>query len=411
MIDPSTIHVKEKAEDTNDVSFTVQMNSTNHTMTLVIPDNKKLVITYTAALQAALDTKASVSNSAYWYGYSSSTGKTVTNSFKVSAGGSIDFESSPVIQITKVDSLNVNKKLPGAVFDIYEAVLGSDQKTFEITGAPIAEETTDKNGIVTFGLSTAASTGTESLQYNKVYCLMEKTAPAGYIKSTTPIYVGVFRTVKVGDKNLYPKNWNQNSPTEAECWTSSDLESWTNVSIHYTDYLDKITWSNSRTKVVIDKQFLNEDGTKMTFPDGIYSFGLYYVGKQIQKLTITKSNGKIQYQLTTNGETTLVDKPEFNGLNTNDTYEIYELDDGGNPISNGRLVYTNGTQYTVGYPSGSSTVTTTDVESQTFSINNTKYTIPNTGLHLAGTGGYAAGAALLAAVFAAFVLWMRRRRT
>ena len=106
-----------------------------------------------------------------------------------------------------------------------------------------------------------------------------------------------------------------------------------------------------------------------------------------------------------------MDKPEFNGLNTNDTYEIYELDDGGHPISNGRLVYTNGTQYTVGYPSGSSTVTTTDVESQTFSINNTKYTIPNTGLHLAGTGGYAAGAALLAAVFAAFVLWMRRRRT
>lgn len=408
VIDPSSIHVRKSGE-TSDVSFTVQMDSTNHTMTLVIPDSEKLVITYTAALQAALDTTASVSNSAHWYGYSSAYGKTVSKSFTVGAGGSVSFGSSPLIQITKVDSLNITTKLQGAVFDIYEAELGADGKTYEKTGDVIAEGTTDAEGIVTFGSGTGTNT---TLKYNKIYCLAEKTAPAGYIKSTEPIYVGVFRSKKVGDKELYPKDWDQGNPTAADCWTSSDLEEWSNVSILYTNYIDKITWSNSRTKVRIDKTFWKEDGaTKMDFPEGSYSFGLYYNGQQIQKLTITNSNGLLQYLLTANGKTTAETAPEFVGLNTNDTYEVYELDDTGNPVKDGRLVYTNGTQYTVAYQNSSSTITTTDAESQDFAISNTQFSIPVTGLPLSGSRGYVVGAALLAGVFTAYVLWMRRRRT
>ena len=408
-IDPSSIHVKKNATDTSDISFTVQMDPTNHTMTLVIPDSEKLVITYTADLQAALDTEASVSNSAYWYGYSSANGKTVSKSFKVGAGGSISFGSSPLIQITKVDSLNIGTKLQGAVFDIYEAQLGTDGKTYEKTGDVIAEGTTDAEGIVTFGSETGTNT---TLKYNKIYCLVEKTAPAGYIKSTEPIYVGVFRSRKVGDKELYPKDWDQENLTAADCWTSSDLESWSNVSILYTNSIDKITWPNSRTKVRIDKTFWKEDGaTKMDFPEGSYSFGLYYNGQQIQKLTITNTNGLVQYLLTANGKAMAEPVPEFVGLNTNDTYEVYELDDTGNPVKNGRLVYTNGTQCTVTYQNNSSTITTTDAESQVFAISNTQFSIPVTGIPHSGSRGYVVGAALLAGVFTAYVLWVRRRRT
>lgn len=408
-IDPSSIHVKKNATDMSDVSFTVQMDPTNHKITLVIPDNEKLVITYTAALQAALNTTASVSNSAYWYGYSNTYGKTVSGSFTVGAGANIGFGSSPLIQITKVDSLNISTKLQGAVFDIYEAELGADGKTYAKTGDVIAEGTTDAEGIVTFGSETGTNT---TLKYNKIYCLVEKTAPAGYIKSTEPIYVGVFRSRKVGDTELYPKNWDQKNPTAAYCWTSSDLESWSNVSILYTNSIDKITWPNSRTKVRIDKTFWKEDGaTKMDFPEGSYSFGLYYNGQQIQKLTITNSNGLLQYLLTANGKTMAEPVPEFVGLNTNDTYEVYELDDTGNPVKNGRLVYTNGMQYTVTYQNNSSTITTTDAESQDFAISNTQFLIPVTGLPHSGSRGYVVGAALLAGVFTAYVLWIRRRRT
>jgi hypothetical protein len=408
-IDPSSIHVKKNATDTSDVSFTVQMDPTNHKITLVIPDNEKLVITYTAALQAALNTTASVSNSAYWYGYSSAYGKTVSKSFTVGAGANIGFGSSPLIQITKVDSLNISTKLQGAVFDIYEAKLGADGKTYEKTGDVIAEGTTDAEGIVTFGSETGTNT---TLKYNKIYCLVEKTAPAGYIKSTEPIYVGVFRSRKVGDTELYPKDWDKKNPTATDCWKSSDLESWSNVSILYTNSIDKITWPNSRTKVRIDKTFWKEDGTtKMDFPEGSYSFGLYYNGQQIQKLTITNTNGLVQYLLTANGKAMAEPVPEFVGLNTNDTYEVYELDDTGNPVKNGRLVYTNGTQYTVTYQNNSSTITTTDAESQDFAISNTQFLIPVTGLPHSGSRGYVVGAALLAGVFTAYVLWVRRRRT
>ena len=408
-IDPSSIHVKKNATDTSDVSFTVQMDPTNHKITLVIPDNEKLVITYTAALQAALNTTASVSNSAYWYGYSKTYGKTVSGSFTVEAGANLSFGSSPLIQITKVDSLNISTKLQGAVFDIYEAKLGADGKTYEKTGDVIAEGTTDAEGIVTFGSETGTNT---TLKYNKIYCLVEKTAPAGYIKSTEPIYVGVFRSKKVGDTELYPKDWDKKNPTATDCWKSSDLESWSNVSILYTNSIDKITWPNSRTKVRIDKTFWKEDGaTKMDFPEGSYSFGLYYNGQQIQKLTITNSNGLLQYLLTADGKTMAEPVPEFVGLNTNDTYEVYELDDTGNPVKNGRLVYTNGTQYTVTYQNNSSTITTTDAESQDFAISNTQFSIPVTGLPHSESRGYVVGAALLAGVFTAYVLWVRRRRT
>ena len=149
----------------------------------------------------------------------------------------------------------------------------------------------------------------------------------------------------------------------------------------------------------------------MDFPEGSYSFGLYYNGQQIQKLTITNSNGLLQYLLTADGKTMAEPDPEFVGLNTNDTYEVYELDDTGNPVKNGRLVYTNGTQYTVTYQNNSSTITTTDAESQDFAISNTQFSIPVTGLPHSESRGYVVGAALLAGVFTAYVLWVRRRRT
>ncbi len=129
-IDLSSLHVKESA-DSPDVSFTVQMDPSSNTMTLVIPDNKKLIITYSAAIQAPLGSTVNLSNDAYWNGYSSSSSSWKAENVKVDAGGSLSFGSSPILKILKVDSQNARKVLSGAHFSIYQTYSESEG-TFKI---------------------------------------------------------------------------------------------------------------------------------------------------------------------------------------------------------------------------------------------------------------------------------------
>lgn len=199
-VDLSTLHVKESADAAEDVPFTVQMDTSTNTMTLVIPDNKKLIITYRASISAPLGSTVNLSNDAYWYGYTSSKSGWSQNKVSVDAGGSVSFGSSPIITIKKADSQNIMTALQGAQFSLYETTYSENGHSFSITGNPIASGTTNAEGIVSFGTKGS----NDMLHFNKVYGIVETAAPTGYIRSSDPVYVGIFRTAQVNSQSVYP---------------------------------------------------------------------------------------------------------------------------------------------------------------------------------------------------------------
>ncbi|MCI2155324.1 MAG: Cna B-type domain-containing protein [Solobacterium sp.] len=376
-INLSSLQVKESADSTENVSFTYQIDNSAHTLTLVIPDNKKLIISYDATIEAPLGTTIeTISNEAYWYGYRSSKSKWSATKVKVEAAGSIDFGTTPIIKITKVDSQNALKTLEGAQFSLYETTYSETDKTFESTGNAVATETSNADGTVTFG----ASSSSYKLQFNKIYSIVETSAPTGYIRSSDPVYIGIFRTKTINNVTVYPKDMN-NSTDSADVWNTSVLNDLASIAnIYYTGTEYDYTWPNSRTSVRISKNFY--DGTSndpVTFPSGDFRFGLYYGGQLLQTLTISNANGQLTYLRTENGVIEAEDQPLFTGLNTNDVYTIAELDDNGNQIANAASATINGETYTVTYPNDSITFSTTDASVQTFSISNhTSVTISGT---------------------------------
>ena len=358
-IDLSTLHVKESA-DSPDVSFTVQMDTSSNTMTLVIPDNKKLIITYSAAIQAPLGSTVNLSNDAYWYGYSSSSSSWKAENVKVDAGGSLSFGSSPILKILKVDSQNARKVLSGAHFSIYQT--DYSEGTFKIKGDPIASGITDSDGVVSFGTD---------LKYNTVYGIVETQAPAGYVSNNMPVFAGVFRTKQLAGTDVFPKDYDSTNVTSDNSWTQKDLDSWKNVNLYYTGSMYQYTWPNSRASVSISKTFYDgASNNPVSFPSGEFRFGLFYGGNLIQTLTISNISGKMTYLRTENGITESEKEPLFTGLNTNDVYAIYELDDNGNQIKNGFSASVNGVTYKVNYQNDSSALSTADSSVQTFSISN-----------------------------------------
>jgi hypothetical protein len=307
--------------------------------------------------------------------------------------------------ITKLDQENATQYLSGAVFELYDTTYNNG--VFTKTGEPLGrEETSDNNkGTITFG-----GTDNISLKYNHVYCLVEVTAPTGYAISTEPLYVGIFRSVSQDGNTLYPKDWTQDEfsdsskkATTDNSWMPDVINAWNNIVIDYTNSAFKYAWYNDKTKILVNKIFQDENGESIDFPDGTYKFGLYSGNKLIQTLSIQKTDGKTSYFLTVGNNTTDVDEPKFIGYDETKSYDVYELNDDNNPISNNRIIYTNKKQYTVSYQR--------DISSQTVNVINREYSIPITGLHVSRNTSYMIGTVILAGVFIAYILWMRKRRT
>ena len=69
--DTDSIVVKDKNGNLiTGISPKIETTDTGQKMSLTIPDNKKLTITYEATLNAAPDTDITVNNKAYWFGHS-----------------------------------------------------------------------------------------------------------------------------------------------------------------------------------------------------------------------------------------------------------------------------------------------------------------------------------------------------
>ena len=125
-LDTSTI--KAVDESGKDVLIDKPFNPDTRVLEISIPNNEKVIITYTVTVKEAPETEATVSNKVYWKSYSDNGGKNdVIEKFTYSlnAGGSTDSTGNPQLTIKKVDQDNSNL-MDGVKFDVYECELNGN---------------------------------------------------------------------------------------------------------------------------------------------------------------------------------------------------------------------------------------------------------------------------------------------
>lgn len=326
--DTDSIVVKDKNGNTLEgISPKIETTDTGQKMSLTIPDNKKLTITYEAELNAAPDTDIMINNKAYWFGHSTTvaTIENVTVRYHVEAFAGTT--TSPTLKVKKVDKENTSKALNGATFMLQEVQYNDLTKTWEATkDATIYTQDTDDTGIAIFGKK-------EVLAYNKVYCLREIKAPEGYVLDATPKYFAIAQKEGEAGEESYP--------VQVAQWQKLGVE------VYYLGATYKVNIYDSKGILKVNKHFLDDKGEKITakeLPDGTFSFGLYaykstqtdYSKEQkLHVLTIANKNGVLSYKC--DGKS--VDQPQFTGLSVGGRFSVFELDENGNPIMDSGTSY------------------------------------------------------------------------
>ena len=420
-VDPSSIKVTDSSGNeisSNAWNLSLKKNSSTGTttMSLAIPDSKKLTITYEASINASPGESVSYSNSAYWFGYKDISSSTVTQTVSYDADATFGTAVTPKISLVKADQNNVTKELSGAGFSIYKAVYTDGQ--WRITGDPLDTQTTGASGshagILTFGSGT-------KLKYNTVYGIVETSAPAGYVKDSTPIFIAMARADNNGAYPTDSTEWNSTAdPSGITTYSASDLQQWADqgVTVNYQGSTYTYTAYNEKASLEVDKSFLDKSGTALTTPpDGTFQFGLYNSeGSLVETLTIKYSGGNATYRLSKDGISQAVSTPAFHDLNVGDSYTVYELDADGDPIKNGRILYNKeGNGYVVTYQDGSTSdslntvVAQDDTDASVFTVTNKEYTIPATGIASFHNNVYIGIVILMAGLAGIFYLLRRRK--
>lgn len=144
-LDITSIEAKDDAG--NSVDIEKAFNPETNTLEISIPNEKKIIITYTVTINIPPDTTSTVSNKVYWKSYGSDGGKNdVIPDFKynLNAGGSTTSTENPELSIKKIDQDNANS-MSGVTFDIYECQLKGD--TIQRTQKTTSGQT--ENGVFT----------------------------------------------------------------------------------------------------------------------------------------------------------------------------------------------------------------------------------------------------------------------
>ena len=364
--DTDSVVVKDKnGKVIAGISPRIETTDTGQKMSLTIPDNKKLTITYEATLNAAPDTDIAVNNKAYWFGHSTTVANIENATVRYHVEAFADTTTSPTIKVKKVDKDNTSKALSGATFMLQEVQYNKLKKAWEaVQDAKIYTQNTDDTGIATFGKK-------EFLSYNKVYCLRETKAPEGYIVDATPKYITIAQKEGETGEESYPAQLAQ--------WQKLGVE------VYYLGSTYKCSIYDSKGILKVKKQFLDDKGEKITakqLPDGTFSFGFYtyktaqtdYSNEQkLQTLTITNKDGVLSYKC--NGKS--IDQPQFTGLSVGGRYSVFELDENGNPIMDSGTSYQpqKGFSYEVTYQKEKAAyVIKSDGSSECAEITNRYYT-------------------------------------
>lgn len=128
----------------------------DNTLEIEIPNDKAIIITYEATVNAPPGQKVDFSNEAYWEGYKPSTGvKVEKKEYSYAAGGTVSSGNNIKLNILKKDQYDVSTPLSGAEFTMVECkrlddgTIKQKDETFNWSG------TTDNNGNLSFGSGSA----------------------------------------------------------------------------------------------------------------------------------------------------------------------------------------------------------------------------------------------------------------
>lgn len=309
-----------KVEDTQGKQVNTRISYENNKLEIEIPKDKKLKITYTATVNAAPGEKVSVTNTAYWKGYSSSNGETVKiENFTYDAGGSTQSSNSPQLKIIKRDASNINLRLQGAVFKVAKCELKNDE-IVEVQTDKTWSETTNDQGEITFG-----SSAQWVLDYNTIYKVTEESAPNGYIKDDTVRYIMCIKK----ENGTYSDYVNQ-------CLKRDDIIKCNSTA----DF--KLDLTNQKKGIVIKKNFINDAaGNSKKSVSGTYRFGLYDNTDLKNPVDIVS----IEFGPSDQEEK----EAKFVNLDLNKIYYVYELDNKDNPIMDSNVHVINGLEYLTTY--------------------------------------------------------------
>ena len=160
-----------------------QSGSTCTKMTLTVPDKEYLKVEYEIIPAGNTGEHVSLTNEASLKGdLEANTGHTKDWEIQKLNGSAVG--SGGGITVTKVDASDITKRLPDAVFKLYEVNMDEALKS-GVDGAmtEFQEVTTNSNGEAAFG---AAG---NKMKTNTLYCLKEITAPEGYTAISEPIWI------------------------------------------------------------------------------------------------------------------------------------------------------------------------------------------------------------------------------
>lgn len=321
-LDITSIEAKDDAGDS--VEIEKAFNPETNTLEISIPNEKKIIITYTVTVNIAPDTSTKVSNKVYWKSYGNDGGKNDVIpdfSYNLNAGGSTTTTDNPHLTIKKIDQDNANP-MSGVTFDVYECKL-NENKIQRVEGSTTSGET--ENGL--YAVQAPFVT-----YYNTIYEVKERNTPDGYIKDDSSYYI--ICVDKENSDNLDYLN---------QCIQYFETQSNKKYKIAYSTKDFNLTIYNSQTGIVVKKAFINNAaGTSHKPVSGTYTFGLYDnsqgSGSPLQVKTITYSTGETEEKTT-----------KFINLNLNTKYYVFELDDEGNPITDTSQVKVNKLPYVVDY--------------------------------------------------------------
>lgn len=322
-LDITSIEAKDDAGET--VEIEKAFNPKTNTLEISIPNEKKIIITYTVTVNIPPDTSSIVSNKVYWKSYRSDGGKNdVIPDFKynLNAGGSTTSTENPELSIKKLDQDNANP-MSDVTFDIYECELKGD--TIQRTQKKTSGQTV--NGV--FNVKAPFVTS-----YNTIYEVKEKDTPEGYTKDDSSYYIICV------DK----KNSDDYADDVKQCIAYFRKQKNMKYKVAYSSTDFNLTIYNSQKGIVVKKAFINNAaGTSHKPVSGTYTFGLYNnsqgSGSPLQVKTITYSTGETEEKTT-----------KFINLNLDTTYYVFELDDEGRPITNtSQEVTVNKLPYVVDY--------------------------------------------------------------
>ncbi len=157
--------------------YVVNYNNLTRELSFTVPDNQKLQIEFDCSLNGIPGTTVNVTNTINLTGLGLSATTVPKDYLVTKASAGLEYDVT-FVKINKFDEENVNKKLAGAKFQLFEVdhATGIPSSTFKYEG------TTDVSG----ELYLPSQTG--GLQVNKLYMVKEVERPAGYALDTTEHY-------------------------------------------------------------------------------------------------------------------------------------------------------------------------------------------------------------------------------